>query len=54
MAIVVIGGLALSTVLSLLIVPAFYKITDTVERSYYGVGGLLLRLLDRLRGGGEE
>ena len=54
MAIVVIGGLVLSTVLSLLIVPAFYKITDSVERTYYGVGGGLLRLINRLRGGGEE
>ncbi len=54
MAIVVIAGLVLSTVLSLLIVPAFYKITDSVERTYYGVGGGLLRLVDHLRGGGEE
>ena len=43
MAHVVIGGLLLSTVLSLLVVPAIYTITDSIQQTYYRIGGWLLR-----------
>ncbi|MBM3471901.1 MAG: efflux RND transporter permease subunit [Armatimonadetes bacterium] len=42
MATVVIGGLILSTVLTLLIVPSFYVITDTIQSVYYRIGARLM------------
>jgi HAE1 family hydrophobic/amphiphilic exporter-1 len=42
MATVVIGGLVLSTVLTLLIVPSFYVITDKIQSVYYSIGARLL------------
>jgi HAE1 family hydrophobic/amphiphilic exporter-1 len=42
MATVVIGGLLLSTLLSLLIVPSFYMITDHIQERYYAIGRWLL------------
>jgi HAE1 family hydrophobic/amphiphilic exporter-1 len=47
MAMVVIGGLVLSTLLSLLIVPSFYLITDRLEARYRELGRRLLRRFRR-------
>jgi len=51
---VVIGGLILSTVLSLLIVPSFYVITDTIQTRYYALGRKLLGRFSRSGDGGDE
>jgi len=53
MAIVVIGGTAVSTILSLLIVPSFYKITDGFERRYLRFAARLRRVLHRDEGSSE-
>jgi len=54
MAMVVIGGLILSTVLSLLIVPSFYMITDRLQTKYYELGRRLLSRFRRADGEGDE
>jgi len=54
MAIVVIGGTAIATLLSLLIVPSFYKITDGFERRYKRLTASLRAMLGRLGGRGED
>ena len=50
MAQVVIGGLLMSTLLSLLIVPAFYVITDSVQGLYDRVLAGIGRLTAKITG----
>lgn len=50
MAIVVIGGLILSTLLTLLIVPSFYMITDGIQERFYGAARRISEKLRRKEG----
>jgi len=47
---VVIAGMLLSTLLSLLMTPSFYVITDDLQRLLYGGAGALRRVWQRLTG----
>jgi HAE1 family hydrophobic/amphiphilic exporter-1 len=50
MAVIVIGGLVTSTLLTLVIVPVFYTLVDGATEWLRGLGGRIAALARRLRG----
>jgi len=50
MASVVVAGLLVSTLLSLLMTPSFYVITDDLQRLLYSLGRVLSRVWQRVTG----